>query len=589
MILQETHSTVEIEKIWEHEWGGKIIYSHGTSAARGIAILTSKEIFATISNIFRDEEGRIIILDLIHSNQKLSIAAIYAPNKDSPEFFKKVEKELRNRCEHKIVIGDYNLVLDVDLDRQNTYCNNNKAMEELKNIMDQYMLKDTWREQKVTKREYSWKKKNSWPVKASRIDFALISGGIDQCVKTIQYISSICTDHRAIYIVIDLQPFQRGIGYWKFNVSLLQNSVFIQKMNTEIEATLRSCECKSPKETWEILKKRIKQKSVEFSKQNTTQDKIIIAQLSEKVNQMEETLPLNKEEDDLYEKTKQELEEKSLERIKGVMFRSKVKWYEEGEKNTSYFFSLEKARYNAKTCYKLITEDGLEITNPYHILEEQRRYYRKLYTIDEEVKFTMENSFGIKVSEKNKQVQDQQITKEELATAIKGMNNNKTPGEDGIPIDLYKVFWLKLKDAFHAMVMQNFSEKVLHETARKGILNLIPKPNKDSKYIKNLRPITLLNTDYKIIEKTIANKMLPALEEIIHQDQRGFMKERRISVNIRKMLDIMHQAEKEDLEAVILSLDFVKCFDKCSFAILHGSLDFFGFGKIVREWTKNTV
>ena len=80
--------------------------------------------------------------------------------------------------------------------------------------------------------------------------------------------------------------------------------------------------------------------------------------------------------------------------------------------------------------------------------------------------------------------------------------------------------------------------------------------------------------------------MTPALDQIINKDQRGFMKNRRISVNIRKMLDIMHMAEVKDMEAVILSLDFVKCFDKCSFSILHGSLDFFGFGKIVKDWTK---
>ena len=48
----------------------------------------------------------------------------------------------------------------------------------------------------------------------------------------------------------------------------------------------------------------------------------------------------------------------------------------------------------------------------------------------------------------------------------------------------------------------------------------------------------------------------------------------------------MHQAEKEDLEAVVLSLDFVKYFDKCSFSILHSSLEFFGFGEIVKQWTK---
>ena len=136
------------------------------------------------------------------------------------------------------------------------------------------------------------------------------------------------------------------------------------------------------------------------------------------------------------------------------------------------------------------------------------------------------------------------------------------------------------------MVTFSYESKTLHPTARKGILNLIPKPNKDSRYIKNLRPITLLNTDYKIIEKVIANKMIPALKTLIHEDQRGFMEDRRISVNIRKFLDIMYWAEKEDFEAVVLSLDFVKCFDKCSFSILHGSLDYFGFGSVVKEWTK---
>ena len=170
--------------------------------------------------------------------------------------------------------------------------------------------------------------------------------------------------------------------------------------------------------------------------------------------------------------------------------------------------------------------------------------------------------------------------------ALKRMSNDKTPGQDGLTADFYKVFWTRLKTPFMDMMNYTQEEERLHDTARKGILNLIPKNEKDTRYIKDLIPITLLNTDYKIIEKTIADKMLPALEHIICEDQRGFMKDRRISVNIRKMLDIMHHAQKEDLEAVIVSLDFVKCFDKCSFSILHGSLDYFGFGQVVKQWTK---
>ena len=287
-----------------------------------------------------------------------------------------------------------------------------------------------------------------------------------------------------------------------------------------------------------------------------------------------------------WQDTKIELESKMLERIRGVMFRSKVKWYEEGEKNTRYFYSLEKIKYNAKTCFKTIDEEGHEIIEPHKILDIQKQFYTKLYQEDEGVSFSMENQFNIYVPGKVKEQQNNQITLRDLEEAIKTMNNQKTPGSDGIPVEFYKTFWCTIKDLFYDMMQNCFSDSLLHDTAREGILNLIPKAGKDTRFIKNLRPITLLNTDYKIIEKAVANKMIPALEDIISHDQRGFMKNRRISVNIRKLLDIMHYADKHDIEAVILSLDFVKCFDKCSFSILHGSLDFFGFGQIIKDWTK---
>ena len=459
-------------------------------------------------------------------------------------------------------------------------------MQQVGNIMNEFCMKDIWRIHNPDKKEFSWRKNYKGPTKASRIDFALVTGGLDQNVQMTMYTNSIKTDHRAFYMAIDLNPFERGTGYWKFNSSLLQDKDFIEEMNQEIEKCQESMTQKEPNTQWELLKKRIKSTAIRFSRKKQSIDKLVLAQLSEKVDEYESRLPLNKQEDDLLEKTKAELEEKSMERIKGVMFRSKANWYEHGEKNSKYFFSLEKAKYNAKTCYKIIDEYEQIVSNPHEILNTQRQFYQHLYERDTNVSFSMQNNYNLYVPPEVKKEQETQITMDDLALALKGMQNGKTPGEDGIPADFYKVFWTKIRHNFYDMVLHNYQQGSLHPTARKGILNLILKPNKDSRYIKNLRPITLLNTDYKIIEKTIANKMIPALEHIIHKDQRGFMKDRRISVNIRKMLDIMHQTEKEDLEAVVLSLDFVKCFDKCSFSILHGSLEFFDFGQIVKEWTK---
>ena len=215
MILQETHSTPEIEKIWENEWGGKAVFAHGTSGARGVAMFMTKEIHQQLKNIYTDLEGRVIISDLHKNGTILTIVALYAPNQDNPEFFGKIQKELRNRSEHKLIIGDFNLALDLEMDRENTYNNNNKARDEVCNLCDKFFMKDIWRVQNETRREFSWMKKGSYPIKASRIDLALVSGGIDQRVEMVQYLSSVFTDHRAIYLVIQLEPSERGRGYWK--------------------------------------------------------------------------------------------------------------------------------------------------------------------------------------------------------------------------------------------------------------------------------------------------------------------------------------------------------------------------------------
>ena len=148
LILLESHSTPEVENVWEKEWGGRGLYSHGTAAARGITVLTSKENFEKIDNIYKDEEGRILIFDLTVADHSVTVCAIYAPNEDKPCFFRSVRNQLCQRQEHKILIGDFNLVLDVDMDRDNTYSNNNKAKEELENIMEEFSLKETWRERK---------------------------------------------------------------------------------------------------------------------------------------------------------------------------------------------------------------------------------------------------------------------------------------------------------------------------------------------------------------------------------------------------------------------------------------------------------
>ena len=284
--MQETHSTPACEQVWQNEWGGKAIFAHGTAAARGIALFTSKEIFPSISNISQDINGRYLLFDITDNSETISILAIYAPNQDDPTYFRQLAANLKNRSEKKIIIGDFNLTLDVNLDRLNTYCNNNKALEEVNNIIDEFCLRDTWRDRNQDAAEYSWIKKlvKGENRKASRIDLALISGGLDQKVEMIMYISSIMTDHRALYLVVETSKNERGTGYWKLNTSLLSNQEFVNHMNQELKWCLEATVQSDPILRWEQIKTRVKKAATSFSRKKSSEDKLIMAQLSEKVN-----------------------------------------------------------------------------------------------------------------------------------------------------------------------------------------------------------------------------------------------------------------------------------------------------------------
>jgi len=67
----------------------------------------------------------------------------------------------------------------------------------------------------------------------------------------------------------------------------------------------------------------------------------------------------------------------------------------------------------------------------------------------------------------------------------------------------------------------------------------VPKKRKNKLYLENWRPISLLNTDYKIAMKTIVSRISKVLPKLIHEDQTRYVKDRNIGQNIRLVKDIM--------------------------------------------------
>ena len=348
-------------------------------------------------------------------------------------------------------------------------------------------------------------------------------------------------------------------------------------MSKRITQTIQEYSSLHPATIWDYLKSIIKKDTIKFARKIKSEQKLAISQLYEKVSELQSNLPLPEKEDRILQESRKELNELVLLDAKSAIFRSKVQWYELGEKSSKYFYSLEKSRYNAKTCFALIDEnvDGGILRDQTKILEKQKEFYEQLYTADSDIKFNLINTYGIEVNKEEKTLQGINLTYEELDIAVRGLKKERTPGPDGIPADFYKVFWSEIRELLYKVYESAYAEEQLPELTMSGILNLIPKPNKDSRYLKNLRPITLLNTDYKIIEKVIANRMLPCLHRLIHENQTGFMPGRRISINIRKILDILEYTKIKKIPGLILNLDYQKVFDRIEISSTIKALQFF--------------
>ena len=589
ILLQETHSTLELENEWKKMWDGEIYFSHGASNATGVVILIKNNENITVNKVRNICQGRILLLELTIEAVKYCVVNIYSPNNDNHGFIENVFLETlgRSREDHLIMGGDWNTVLANNLDKLGGAAQHaNKYYQNYINgIINDYGLCDIYRLTRGEERMYTHFNKQYKT--ASRLDFFLIDDNLVNhpvCKTDISH--GYNSDHSYVSLTIQGSSIERGRGYWKFNNSHLQDEEFVEEVKTIINDTHNSS-FDSHSGLWDVIKFKIKDYAIRYGKTKKKRNTEEKEKLLKYIATVKNTANLMADDRLRNEFFEGEVKLNSLLDLEtqGLITRSRAQWTEQGERSTKYFFGLEKSNSKKKNICKLV-KDKVELYEQEEISKHAVDFYRHLFRSKEPNPDSMKEY----ITSTNTPVLDSTLKEEldsefsigEIDAVYTKLKNNKSPGWDGLTAEFYKTFWGNIRTILHSCYVESISNGSLSPSQRIGILTLIPKPKPPAElvYIKNWRPITLLNIDYKIFTHVIKNRILRSLPHIISNVQSGFQAGKSTCDNLILMyLALEHFINNPEEEALLLQVDFEKAFDSVEHKFLFETLDFLGFGE----------
>ena len=602
--LQETHSTSNCEDEWRREWGGKLLFSNGSSSSRGVIIAFTKGFDVTFEQTSNDKNGRILISDIIVDSLKYRLINLYNANSEHDQINTlnslndHLTKHANNFDRFPIFMGDLNFIFDTQLDALGGNPSLKKRSITLFiKIQEKLDISDIFRIRFPHTKRFTFRQKSKNGPIHRRLDYIFLSNSLQEFAQKIEILPSFLSDHSPVLLSLgQSKDNNRGRGLWKFNNSHLQDNKFETGLTEVIKKTINDLtDASSPHLVWEILKYEIRKFCIKFSKLKSKDNKVEKLKHESVIQNFENNIHNKPISDKQYTDSKLWLENWHDNHAKGIILRSKSDWYEKGEKSTKYFLNLEKTNSIKNTIRNLCVvneqKEVVETSDESLIINHAHDFYKTLFRRRSTKSIQACSKFLDKIdtpllSEDQKNKLEENITLEELTQSVESMNAGKTPGNDGLTVELYKSFWEHLKTPFFNSVLYSKQVGELSTSQRQAIIKLLEKKEKDKRFIENWRPISLLNVDTKIISKALASRLKNVLPSLISHDQTAYVNGRFIGESTRLISDILETTDNQNISGYILTADIEKAFDSMDHIFLFAALEKFGFGKYFIEWIK---
>lgn len=588
--IQETGWNEDIVNGFKKIWDGEFFYNNDPNRKKGVAILIRRGVTEKATEMFTDNVGRLLVVKVKSKEEELTICTIHAPN-DRLErviFFKNLNV-LMDGYTKGILIGDFNTILErIDVEDYMVY-RSDVGRTELKKMMEKHKFLDIWRERNRVKREYSRRQIVNTVLKQSRLDLVLCNRQLELFISKVFYKRFSESDHDFLNVIIDFSGVERGPGVWVLNAELLKNESYKMEIENVIINSINNILYDEEKSLWwDNLKKVMKKISIEYSKRlqktKKSKERFLNKEWEEEMKKMSEG-KMDVTKIVFLEEQFKKIEE---EKCRGAKIRSRAKNTVEGERSTKFFFEFEKSRKHAELI-KSILKDGKVVKEKQGILKEVKDFYTTLFKKDninvKDEEYLL-NQIQVQVNEEDKRMCDKDINEEEIEEVIDQLKNGKSPGLDGLTSEFYKVFKHVLIPILHNLFADTFKQKKMSESMKTGMIKIIYKNKGDKDHLKNYRPLSMLNTDYKILAKIMANRLKKVIPNIITTNQAYGVLNRDISDIVTNIRDLMWYMKEKGEGGYLISIDLEKAFDRVEHKYLFDLIEKFGFGRNFITWMK---
>lgn len=448
IFMQETHSENEDMQFWKNQWGNSVYFSHGTSHSAGVMVLFSR-FSGVVLDHKEDSNGHWLMVVVEIDHVKIILVCVYGYNNKVMNrlFYEDLcEKichwKLTYSCEQVIMGGDFNLVPDNSVDRLPTRGHHHTDDDTFVMLITNTHLVDCWRSRNHNIKQYTWFNASN-NGQCSRLDYWLVPYNWVDNVFQCEISASPLTDHCAVTLGLNINNRKPSFTTsWKFNSNLLYNELFctdIRNLLVEIDS-LDS----TPLSKWEWFKFKVREIAIKVGKQASKQNREKQNEIVSNINKLCTKNMLLPEEKTQLETLKNQLDNIYVHKARGAFVRSRARWIEEGEKNSSYFFNLEKQRQSKKKISKL-NINGVVTDNLEEINRATETFYSKLYSTrfsESSCKSFFDSIKDIResIQENFKNNMEDNLRIEELDTAIHQMSKGKSPGLDGLTVEFYVFF-----------------------------------------------------------------------------------------------------------------------------------------------------